>query len=221
MIRVAIVEDDAEVRESIAVLQEKGVKLPHATRVKPGQPVKLELEHRNVKEAALLIYRVDLKKLHERQKDLSSVSGVNLSGITPQAEIKVPLGDGLDYAWKKRSIELPLKDEGAYLVICRGDSQMTSGLVFALAGVALFAMGAAGVLLLAELMRRVLAFNIMGSGAFLVLVGLAQRNDVPDPVPQAMVLTGIVVAVAATALALALARRYQALGGRDELAGDD
>jgi multicomponent Na+:H+ antiporter subunit C len=36
-----------------------------------------------------------------------------------------------------------------------------------------------------------------------------------------MVLTGIVVAVAATALALALARRYQALGGRDELAGDD
>ena len=98
---------------------------------------------------------------------------------------------------------------------------MTSGLFFALAGVALFAMGAAGVLLLAELMRRVLAFNIMGSGAFLVLVGLAQRNDVPDPVPQAMVLTGIVVAVAATALALALARRYQALGGRDELAGDD
>jgi multicomponent Na+:H+ antiporter subunit C len=98
---------------------------------------------------------------------------------------------------------------------------MTSGLVFALAGVALFAMGAAGVLLLAELMRRILAFNIMGSGAFLVLVGLAQRNDLPDPVPQAMVLTGIVVAVAATALALALARRYQALSGRDELANDD
>jgi uncharacterized protein YfaS (alpha-2-macroglobulin family)/tetratricopeptide (TPR) repeat protein len=119
--------DDA--RESISVLQEKGVKLPHATRVKPGQPVKIDLDHRNVKEAALLIYRVDLMKLHERQKDLSSVSGVNLSGITPQAEMKVPLGDGLDYAWKKRSIDLPLKDEGAYLVICRGDSQMTSGLV--------------------------------------------------------------------------------------------
>ena len=66
---------------------------------------------------------------------------------------------------------------------------MTSGLVFALAGVALFAMGAAGVLLLAELMRRVLAFNIMGSGAFLVLVGLAQRNDVPDPVPPTIAVT--------------------------------
>jgi len=119
--------DDAS--ESIAMLQEKAVKLPFATRTKPGEPVKIELEHRNVKEAALLIYRVDLMKLQERQKDLDSVGSVNLSGITPQAEMKVPLGDGMDYAWKKRSIELPLKEEGAYLVICRGDSQMTSSLV--------------------------------------------------------------------------------------------
>ncbi|WP_395750808.1 MG2 domain-containing protein [Prosthecobacter sp.] len=124
------VKDEFEdARESITMLQEKAVKLPFATRAKPGEPVKLELEHRNVKEAALLIYRVDLMKLQERQKDLSSVGSVNLSGITPQAEMKVPLGDGMDYAWKKRSIELSLKDEGAYLVICRGDSQMTSGLV--------------------------------------------------------------------------------------------
>jgi len=62
----------------------------------------------------------------------------------------------------------------------------------------------------------------MGSGAFLVLVGLAQRSGTPDPVPQAMVLTGIVVAVAATALALALARRLHAQTGGFELPkGDD
>jgi multicomponent Na+:H+ antiporter subunit C len=97
---------------------------------------------------------------------------------------------------------------------------MTSGLLFALVGIALFALGAAGVVLIAHLLRRILAFNLMGSGAFLVLVGLAQRNDVPDPVPQAMVLTGIVVSVAATALALALARRLQALTGRLELPED-
>jgi multicomponent Na+:H+ antiporter subunit C len=84
---------------------------------------------------------------------------------------------------------------------------MTPGLIYALAGVALFAMGLAGVVLLAQALRRILAFNLMGSGAFLVLVGLAQRDGGVDPVPQAMVLTGIVVAVAATALALALARR--------------
>ena len=97
---------------------------------------------------------------------------------------------------------------------------MTGGLLFALTGVVLFAMGVAGVLLIGHLLRRILAFNLMGSGAFLVLVGLAQRNDVTDPVPQAMVLTGIVVAVAATALALALARKLHALIGRLELPED-
>ncbi|MCU0919214.1 MAG: NADH-quinone oxidoreductase subunit K [Burkholderiaceae bacterium] len=97
---------------------------------------------------------------------------------------------------------------------------MSTGLLFALAGVALFAAGAAAVILIDHLLRRVLAFNVMGGGAFLVLVGLAQRNDLPDPVPQAMVLTGIVVAVAATALALALIRRLHALTGRLELPED-
>lgn len=96
-------------------------------------------------------------------------------------------------------------------------------MLFSLAGVALFALGATAVLLLTHLIRRILAFNVMGNGAFLVLVGLAQRDGGADPVPQAMVLTGIVVAVAATALALAMARRYHALAGRAELptGGDD
>ncbi len=97
---------------------------------------------------------------------------------------------------------------------------MTSGLMFALAGAALFAMGVAGVVLIEHLLRRIVAFNLMGSGAFLVMVGLAQRNDVADPVPQAMVLTGIVVAVAATALALALVRRLHVLTGKLELPED-
>lgn len=94
---------------------------------------------------------------------------------------------------------------------------MSSGLIFAITGVVLFAMGSAGMLLVAHLLRRILAFNLMGSGAFLILVGLAQRGGTPDPVPQAMVLTGIVVAVAATALALALLRKLHALNGRTEL----
>lgn len=93
----------------------------------------------------------------------------------------------------------------------------SSGVVFAIAGTLLFAFGTAGVLIVRPLLRRILAFNVMGSGAFLVLVGLAQRNGLPDPVTQAMVLTGIVVAVAATALALALLRRLHALTGGLEI----
>lgn len=94
---------------------------------------------------------------------------------------------------------------------------MSSEMLFAVTGVVLFAIGAAGTILLANPLRRVLAFNIMGSGACVVLVSLAQRNGIADPVPQAMVLTGIVVAVAATGVALALARRLHRLTGDGEI----
>jgi multicomponent Na+:H+ antiporter subunit C len=57
--------------------------------------------------------------------------------------------------------------------------------------------------------RKILALNVMGTGIFLFLVAGAARKglEAPDPVPHAMVLTGIVVAVSATALGLALAGR--------------
>lgn len=97
---------------------------------------------------------------------------------------------------------------------------MKPEMIYALAGLALFALGGAAVVLQAQLLRKIIAFNIMGSGAFLVLVGLAQRHGMPDPVPQAMVLTGIVVAVAATALALGLMRQLLNLTGRDDLQAD-
>ncbi|HDP88773.1 MAG TPA: Na+/H+ antiporter subunit C [Thioalkalivibrio sp.] len=98
---------------------------------------------------------------------------------------------------------------------------MSLGLFYALVGGGLFALGLAGLILQPRLLGKILAFNILGSGAFLVLVGLAQRGGTPDPVPQAMVLTGIVVAVAATALALALTRRLADLSGAAVLPEDD
>lgn len=97
---------------------------------------------------------------------------------------------------------------------------MSSDLLYALAGVALVGIGVTGFLLLKHLLRRLLAFNLIGSGVFLVLVGLAQHRDGPDPVPQALVLTGIVVAIAATALAIVLIRRYYHLTGRTSLVDD-
>jgi multicomponent Na+:H+ antiporter subunit C len=98
---------------------------------------------------------------------------------------------------------------------------VSGALLYALTGGVLFAMGLAGMILQQHLLRRILAFNILGSGSFLTLIGLGQRGGLPDPVPQAMVLTGIVVAVCATALALALARRLLSLTSTMSLPGDD
>lgn len=86
---------------------------------------------------------------------------------------------------------------------------MSHDLLFALLGLTLFGLGLVGCLVRQEALSRIIGLNIMSSGVFLAFVGLAQRNGVVDPVPQAMVLTGIVVAVAATALALALVRRLE------------
>ena len=83
--------------------------------------------------------------------------------------------------------------------------------IYALTGVALFGLGLRGALLQRALLGRILAINICGAGVFLVLVSIAYRGPglVPDALPHALVLTGIVVAVSATALALALGRRLR------------
>jgi multicomponent Na+:H+ antiporter subunit C len=89
-------------------------------------------------------------------------------------------------------------------------------LLYSLVSVALFCIGVHGLVVRAHLLHKLLALNIVGSAAFLFLVAVAYRNRdaAPDPVPHAMVLTGIVVAVSATAFALALARRIHAIAGQ-------
>jgi len=91
--------------------------------------------------------------------------------------------------------------------------------LYALLGVGLFVLGLYALIVHAHLLRKIMAINVMGTGVFLVLVALAARHqDVPpDPVPHAMVITGIVVAVSATALALALMLRVRMETGSAEL----
>jgi len=90
---------------------------------------------------------------------------------------------------------------------------MISDLVFSLCGALVIGIGVYGFIAHANLVRRVLAFNLIGSGVFLLFGGLTQTHGGADPVPQAMVITGIVVALAATALAVTLiVRLYDATG---------
>jgi multicomponent Na+:H+ antiporter subunit C len=78
---------------------------------------------------------------------------------------------------------------------------------------ALVVLGTVRLLLTSDLIRRVLALNVAGAGVLMVLVVVAARSDpeTPDPVPHALVLTGIVITVAVTAIALGLVRRVEAL----------
>ena len=97
-----------------------------------------------------------------------------------------------------------------------------AGTSYGLLGAALVGIGLYGLAVHAQVLRKVLAFNLVGSGVFLVFGAVAVRGvagDV-DPVPQAMVITGIVVAFSATALAVGLALRLFRETGRDALPAD-
>lgn len=99
---------------------------------------------------------------------------------------------------------------------------MTQALLFAGIAAGLFGIGLYGLLVRKHLLRKILALNLMSSAVFLLLITLARRApDGFDPVPHALVLTGIVIAISATAFALALARRLHRESGQIELNDHD
>jgi len=115
--------------EAIEHFRHKSLALPEVSIFKPGEDVSITLDYRNLADASLQVYKVDLMKLYLREKNLSNITEVNLAGIAPQHIESFSLGDGKDYADRTRTAQLDLEDEGAYLVICRGDDLFTSGLV--------------------------------------------------------------------------------------------
>lgn len=88
---------------------------------------------------------------------------------------------------------------------------MDAATVFGLCGAALVGLGFYGLITDPNPLRKVLSFNLLGGGVFLLFGVVARRGAAAglggDPVPQALVITGIVVAFSATALAVALLLR--------------
>ena len=118
----------ADAKQAISYFEAKHVSLKEVNIFRPGKPVEVELSYRNIKDARCQVYKVDLMRLYLREKNLSNVTKVNLAGIKPLLTTTVKLGDGKDYVDQKRKIKLNLKEEGAYLIICRGDNLFSSAL---------------------------------------------------------------------------------------------
>ena len=99
---------------------------------------------------------------------------------------------------------------------------MTDATLFGLCGALVIGIGSYGLIAHANLVRRVLAFNLIGNGIFLLFGALATRTpEATDPVPQAMIITGIVVALAATAFAITLIIRLFETTGASTLSQGD
>jgi hypothetical protein len=87
------------------------------------------LDYRNIPEADVKVYPVDLMRLYLTRRNLDGIAGIDLAGITPLVETTVKLGDGQDFEDKIKTIDLPVEKEGAYLVMIRGENLYASGIV--------------------------------------------------------------------------------------------
>lgn len=115
--------------DSLAAFEQKKITVPEIATWPPGSPVRLNVTHRNVTAASLQIYKVDLMKLYLREKNLSRVTSVNLAGIAPEASVPLDVANAAAWTDHEAGVALPMKEEGAYLIIARGDDLFTSGLV--------------------------------------------------------------------------------------------
>ncbi|MBN1588531.1 MAG: tetratricopeptide repeat protein, partial [Pirellulales bacterium] len=119
----------ADAKEAIEYFNRKAIALPEVTTVKPGEAAEVDLEFRNIATCDVKVYRIDLMKFSLLKRNLGGITKINLSGIKPHHEATLPLGDGRDYRDRKHKLAMPLTDEGAYLVVCRGENLHASGLV--------------------------------------------------------------------------------------------
>jgi len=88
---------------------------------------------------------------------------------------------------------------------------MSEATLYGLCGAVLVGLGLFGLIVHPQPLRKILAFNLIGGGVFLLFGVVARRGAAAgfggDPIPHALIITGIVVAFAATALAIALLLR--------------
>ncbi len=118
-----------DAKSSVAYLARKEITLPECTTLRPGAAAEVELRYHNIAGCDMKVYRVDLMKFCEAGQALGGLGQVNLSGIRPLEQAAVALAGSGDYADHVQKLSLPLKKEGAYLVVCRGDDLYASGLL--------------------------------------------------------------------------------------------
>jgi multicomponent Na+:H+ antiporter subunit C len=96
--------------------------------------------------------------------------------------------------------------------------------LFGLCAAVLVGLGVYALIVNPQPLRRILAFNVVGNGVFVLFGAVAHRGAGlgwgGDPVPQALLITGLVVAFSASALAVAVLLRLFDETGSATVASD-
>jgi len=94
----------------------------------PGDDVIVELQSHGVDEVDMAAYSLDLKAAAEHPDlDLHSLTGIDFAGSDPLSTWKEELDRG--YYWDYRDVNVPVKEEGAYVVTASAGGEVSAALV--------------------------------------------------------------------------------------------
>ncbi len=118
-----------EAKRSIEFIKEKKILLKEVTQIKEKEISKIDLTFKGLKNVMLKLYKVNFTILALKQKDLTKVTKINLSGIKPFFQRKYSLSRYIPHTPIKTSIKLPIKKVGAYLLVFKSDEVQGSGII--------------------------------------------------------------------------------------------
>ena len=124
----------ADAADAVEALTRRVLRLPDVTVVRPPAPgakagAAVPLTHRRIAAADVKVYPVDLMRIDLARRDLGAIAGVDLAGIRPRFQARVAPGPPDAFEERVTPLDLPLADEGAYLVLIRGGELYASGVV--------------------------------------------------------------------------------------------
>lgn len=118
-----------DAKRSLEILQEKFVEIDDVHTIPIESETTMEIRHKNIDKVTAKIYKVDFVILALTEKNLSDVTQVNLSGINPILEEEYELEYEKNYLPATSTIELPIHDMGAYLVVIRSEIGEKSAII--------------------------------------------------------------------------------------------
>jgi hypothetical protein len=118
-----------DARDSLTFFTRTELEAPATRSLGLKESPSLELQLKNQTAVKVRIYPVDLKVLFAVRKNLANVNAIDLTGIPAVATFEKKLAHAPEYERFTRKLELPIEEQGVYLVVLKAGDRDASSIV--------------------------------------------------------------------------------------------